>query len=153
MPVCACTSRRSLDRKPAERRRPSGFSLIAEDGNPLPGKPRVQSEVFMAAGKSYDVMINAPAAASQLFPSSTAQLSLSGNAVSRDSGMLAYISVNGAGPPGNQYGRRGSRRCLQAIFAGQTLTISDASKGVLANDTNILQRESVGPRPTQGSCL
>ena len=36
-----------------------GFSLIAEDGNPLPGLPRVQSEVFMAAGKTYDVMINA----------------------------------------------------------------------------------------------
>src|SRR5256886_2203835 len=41
---------------------PSGFSLIAEDGNPLPGVPRVQSEVFMAAGKTYDVMINVPAA-------------------------------------------------------------------------------------------
>jgi hypothetical protein len=33
---------------------PSGFSLIAEDGNPLPGLPRVQSEVFMPAGKTYD---------------------------------------------------------------------------------------------------
>jgi len=41
---------------------PSGFSLIAEDGNQLPGIPRVQSEVFMAAGKTYDVMINVPAA-------------------------------------------------------------------------------------------
>ncbi|PYX80434.1 MAG: hypothetical protein DMG70_23595, partial [Acidobacteria bacterium] len=30
----------------------SGFALIAEDGNPLPGIPRVQSEVFMAAGKT-----------------------------------------------------------------------------------------------------
>ena len=40
----------------------SGFSLIAEDGNALPGIPRVQSEVFMAAGKTYDVMINVPVA-------------------------------------------------------------------------------------------
>src|SRR5205807_1513832 len=32
-----------------------GFSLIAEDGNPLPGTPRVQSEVCMAACKTYDV--------------------------------------------------------------------------------------------------
>src|SRR5215471_3348949 len=38
----------------------SGVSLIAEDGNPLPGVPRVQSEVFMAAGKTYDVMLNVP---------------------------------------------------------------------------------------------
>ena len=30
----------------------AGFSLIAEDGNVLPGVPRVQSEVFMAAGKT-----------------------------------------------------------------------------------------------------
>src|SRR4029077_20077203 len=34
-----------------------GFSLVAEDGNPLPGVSRVQSEVFMAAGKTTDVMI------------------------------------------------------------------------------------------------
>src|SRR6266853_3773709 len=40
---------------------PGGFSLIAEDGNVLPGVPRVQSEVFLPAGKTYDVMINAPA--------------------------------------------------------------------------------------------
>src|SRR4029077_11249812 len=38
----------------------SGFSLIAEDGNRLPGVPHVQSEVFMAAGKTYDVMVNVP---------------------------------------------------------------------------------------------
>src|SRR5437588_9028726 len=40
---------------------PSGFSLIAEDGNPLPGVPRVQSEVFLPAGKTYDVLISVPA--------------------------------------------------------------------------------------------
>jgi hypothetical protein len=38
-----------------------GLSLIAEDGNPLPGLHRVQNEVFMAAGKTYDVLINGPA--------------------------------------------------------------------------------------------
>src|SRR5437588_2819161 len=45
-----------------------GFSLIAEDGNPLPGVPRVQSEVFMAAGKTYDVMINTPVAGGTALP-------------------------------------------------------------------------------------
>ena len=42
----------------------SGFTLIAEDGNPFPNlhaAPRVQTDVFMAAGKTYDVMINVPA--------------------------------------------------------------------------------------------
>ena len=74
-----------------------GFSLIAEDGNPLPGMRRVQSEVFMAAGKTYDVMINAPAAPTipiggTVVPPALAlpvfdrELSLSGNAINRDSG-------------------------------------------------------------------
>jgi len=78
---------------------PSGFSLIAEDGNPLPGVARVQSEVFMAAGKTYDVMINVPSGASAL-PIYDRELSLSGGGISRDAGMLAYIGVNGAGLPG-----------------------------------------------------
>jgi len=54
-----------------------GFSLIAEDGNPLPGVPRVQSEVFMAAGKTYDVMINAPATGGTSLPIYDRELSLS----------------------------------------------------------------------------
>ena len=40
----------------------TGFQVIAEDGNPLPGVPKIKSEVFMAAGKTYDVIINGPAA-------------------------------------------------------------------------------------------
>src|SRR6266850_1839308 len=79
----------------------AGFSLIAEDGNVLPGVPRVQSEVFMAAGKTYDVAINAvnvPAAATAL-PIFDRELSLSGNSIARDAGMLAYIGVNGAALP------------------------------------------------------
>ena len=50
---------------------PAGFSLIAEDGNPLPGIQHVQNEVFMAAGKTYDVMINVPAARLRRFRSLT----------------------------------------------------------------------------------
>ena len=48
----------------------SGSSgLLADRGRrqPLPGIPRVQSEVFMAAGKTYDVMINVPAAGARRF--------------------------------------------------------------------------------------
>ena len=50
----------------------AGFALIAEDGNPLPGVPRIQNEVFLAAGKTYDVMINAPASGARRFRSSIA---------------------------------------------------------------------------------
>ena len=82
-----------------------GFTLIAEDGNPLPGIPRVQSEVFMAAGKTYDVMINVTRRPALPLPRCDRpavfdrELSLSGNATERDAGMLAYISINGAGTP------------------------------------------------------
>ena len=79
-----------------------GFTLVAEDGNLLPGVPRVQSEVFMAAGKSYDVMINGPTAANApALPIYDRQLSLSGNAVNRDAGMIAYIGINGGTAPGS----------------------------------------------------
>src|SRR5258706_5741283 len=77
----------------------AGFSLVAEDGNPLPGVSRVQSEVFLPAGKTYDVMVNVPAAGSTALPVFDRQLSLSGNATARDEGMVAYLSVNGAALP------------------------------------------------------
>ncbi len=53
----------------------------------------------MAAGKTYDVMINVPAAGATALPIFDRELSLSANATARDAGMLAYISVNGAGLP------------------------------------------------------
>src|SRR5580692_6085415 len=81
-----------------------GFSLIAEDGNVLPGNHRVQTDVFMAAGKVYDVMINVPAACTPVAPATTCtnsaipvfdrELSLSANAIGHDAGMLGYININ-----------------------------------------------------------
>ena len=136
----------------------SGFSLIAEDGNPLPGLPRVQSEVFMAAGKTYDVMVNAPAplaagpTCTPVAPATTCpppslpvydrELSLSGNATARDAGMIAYIGVNGSGLPaangtGVFAGAVARADTYNSLVAGQTLTVSDPGKGVIANDTNV----------------
>ncbi|MBZ5569653.1 MAG: hypothetical protein LAN64_17640 [Acidobacteriia bacterium] len=120
-----------------------GFGLIAEDGNPLPGVTRVQSEVFMAPGKTYDVMIDAPAAGQPPIPVFDRMGGLSGNAVNRDAGMLAYISANGAtavtstaaGAVADTY---------HAVVSGKTLTVSDPAKGVLANDTNVYGAKVVG---------
>jgi hypothetical protein len=121
----------------------AGFSLIAEDGNVLPGVPRVQSEVFMAAGKTYDVAINAvnvPAAATAL-PIFDRELSLSGNAIARDAGMLAYISVNGAVLPTTGAFTANAAQAVadtyNSLITGQTLTVSDPAKGLLGNDINI----------------
>ena len=114
----------------------SGFSLIAEDGNRLPGIPRVQSEVFLAAGKTYDVMINVPAATVAALPVYDRQLSLSGNATSRDTGMLAYIGVNGAALPAAS-STAVANPDQYFLVAGNTLAIGDAFKGVMANDTGV----------------
>jgi hypothetical protein len=126
---------------------PAGFSLIAEDGNVLPGTPRVQSEVFMAAGKTYDVMINVPAGTTAL-PVYDRELSLSANATAHDAGMLAYISVNGAGLPGAASGAAvANPDTYNSVITGQTLTISDPGKGVIANDINIYGVKVSGTAP------
>jgi hypothetical protein len=126
---------------------PSGFSLIAEDGNPLPGIPRIQNEVFMAAGKTYDVMLNVPAACTPVSPATTCvnpalpvydrELSLSGNATARDSGMLAYIGINSAAPAAGSVAATANPDTYPSVLPGEPLTVSDPSKGVVANDVNI----------------
>jgi hypothetical protein len=116
-----------------------GFSLIAEDGNPLPGLARVQSEVFMAAGKTYDVKVNVPATVGTALPIFDRQLSLSGNATGHDTGMFGYISINGAAAPG----AAGFKAAVAMpdtynnVAPGQTFSISDPGKGVISNDTNV----------------
>ena len=131
---------------------PSGFSLIAEDGNVLPGKPRVQSEVFMAAGKTYDVMINVPAAGSLALPVFDRELSLSANSANRDSGMVGYISANGAVAPFGNPSTAGAAAADDPyqIYSDVPYTVTDASKGVLANDTNVYNAK-VSVAPTKGA--
>ena len=99
----------------------------------------MQTDVFMAAGKTYDVMINVPTAGSAALPVYDRELSLSGNSVNRDSGMLAYIGVNGSGlPTAGSLGAAVARAdTYNSLISGQTFTVSDPSKGVIANDTNV----------------
>jgi len=142
----------------------NGFALIAEDGNPIPGSiplvttagtlnagsgaPRVQTHVFMAAGKVYDVMFNVPASGAPALPIYDRELSLSGNSSERDAGMLAYIGVNGSGLPALPgAGANGSLSAKAnpdnypslAAAGGQTqpFSVTDVSKGVIANDINV----------------
>ena len=117
----------------------SGIALVAEDGNPVPFVPHVQSEVFMAAGKTFDVMINVPQSGSTALPIYDRELSLSGNKIDRDAGMLAYIGVNGAGIPAAAGVCAAIARpdTYLGLLAGKPFTVSDSSIGVLANDTNV----------------
>jgi hypothetical protein len=131
----------------------AGFTLIAEDGNPVPGvqvagattvpaAPRVQTDVFMAAGKTFDVMINPPAAGSTALAIYDRELSLSGNSSVRDAGMLAYIGVNGAALPvaaGTGVFSPAVARAdtYNGLAAGEIFSVSNPSKGVIANDSNV----------------
>jgi hypothetical protein len=109
----------------------SGVSLIAEDGNVLPGNFRVQSEVFLPAGKTYDVMINAPAAGAPALPVFDRELSLSANK-QRDGGMLAYIGVNGSGAAvGSGISAPSAAAVSYYCIPGVTLSVLDQNKGVL----------------------
>ena len=107
-----------------------GVSLIAEDGNLLPGVPKVQSEVFLAAGKTTDVLINdlAPKTTLAVFDR---HLSLTTN-TRRGGGMMANIARTAgafvAPVPGTAANE--TYYCV----AGTTLAVTDPSKGVLAND-------------------
>ncbi|MBA0087309.1 MAG: Ig-like domain-containing protein, partial [Acidobacteria bacterium Pan2503] len=131
-----------------------GFTVIAEDGTPVPnqGAPRVQTDVFMAAGKVFDVMVNVPATTGTAPPDLAVfarDLGLSANSSVRDSGMLAYIGVSGAALPvapgsgifaaaaanADQY--TGVVPCTTTGVACIPFVVSDPSKGVIANDVNV----------------
>ncbi|MGF6601859.1 hypothetical protein P3T23_006610 [Paraburkholderia sp. GAS448] len=116
----------------------SGFSLIAEDGNVLPGSPRVQSEVFLAAGKTQDVLLNAPATGATALPVFDRELSLSTNN-QRDGGMQAYVAVNGGAlPTAGAANQNAVANAANYFFIpGTTLTVSDPARGVKAKDVNV----------------
>ncbi|MEX3898588.1 Ig-like domain-containing protein [Paraburkholderia sp. BR10954] len=116
----------------------SGFSLLAEDGNVLPGNLRVQSEVFLAAGKTYDVLMNAPATGAPALPVFDRQLSLSTNN-QRDGGMQGYISVNGGATSLSAAANTGAKANpdLYYLVPGKTLSVTDPARGVIANDVGV----------------
>jgi hypothetical protein len=150
-----------------------GFTLVAEDGNVVPNllaatgttqvpAPKVQTDVFMAAGKVFDVMINAPTSATApAIPVYDRQLSLSANSSERDAGMLAYISVNGAAQPAFGTGVAGTAMarpdtfssvvsCLSTATSCTPVVVSDVSKGVIANDSFVYGVQLV-TGPTNGT--
>ena len=127
----------------------NGFTLIAEDGNPVPANltaPRVKTEVFMAAGKTYDVMVNVPSASLPIFDR---EGSLSANSSVRDAGMVAYLGVNGsllpvaagsgvfANAKANPDVYASVIPCASGSASCTPVVITDPSKGVIQNDINV----------------
>ena len=133
------------------------MSLIAEDGNVLPDvvlgaanttpnlKVRVQSNVFLPAGKTHDVLINpanngtATAAPSAFTPGNyqlfDRELSLSGNASGHDTGMQAILQV--AGGAALTSATAAASNDAYYCAPGVTLLVSDPGRGVIGNDVNV----------------
>ena len=124
------------------------LSLVADDGNLQPDialalskgltpKPKVQSDIFLAAGKVYDVMVNPPSVAgsytSAIYPVFDRELSLSTNN-SRDGGMHAVLQVAGAALAASS---ATANPDTYMYVPGVPLVISDPTKGVVANDVNV----------------
>ena len=121
------------------------MTLIAEDGNPLPGVPRLQNEVFLAAGKTYDIVVKPSQTAGVYAPSTYAifdrQLSLSTNN-QHDGGMQAYFGVAGGATSGVGAPGGGSSAAL-ALGAAKTyycvngtpLNVTDPLRGLLGGTT------------------
>src|SRR5262245_33475522 len=119
------------------------MTLLAEDGNKLPGLPRVQSSVFLPAGKTYDVTVapgqtggNYNAATYAVFDRS---LGLSTNN-QRDGGMQAYIRIAGGATSGvgTQAGSGTNLNASNksyACFSGVMLNVSDPIRGLLGGTT------------------
>jgi hypothetical protein len=145
------------------------MSLIAEDGNPLPDvvlaaaksaslDVRVQSDVFLPAGKVYDVMVHPANNGTSTTPATAytagtyvvfdRELSLSSDASRHDSGMQTILTVGG----GTIAGATGAKANpdLYYLVPGKTLMITDPGKGVVANDVLINGVHLLSP-PTGGT--
>ncbi|HKE92973.1 MAG TPA: hypothetical protein VKB34_01590, partial [Povalibacter sp.] len=146
------------------------MTLLAEDGNKLPGVPKVQSALFLPAGKTSDVVIH-PALATATSTDCSAlpcyapatyavfdrALGLSANN-QRDGGMQAYINVAGGGASGAV----GSSASIVAavarpdsyyLVAGNALTVAEMAKGAIANDTGVYGVQLLSGPTGTGSAL
>ncbi len=80
-----------------------GISLIAEDGNVAPGLPKVQSEVLLPAGKTFDVLVHPTQTTAGTYDGNSYRifdraLTLSGGN-KPDAGIQAFLNIAGASVP------------------------------------------------------
>src|SRR5512139_895743 len=117
----------------------ANMTLLAEDGNKLPGVPKVQSSVFLAAGKTYDVTIQPKQTTPGTYDAATyavfdRQLSLSTNN-QRDGGMQVQINVNGGAGPASVAAI--AQPDTYYLTEGNVLAVAETPKCLIANDTGV----------------
>jgi hypothetical protein len=112
------------------------MTLLAEDGNKLPGLGRLQDSVFLAAGKTQDVTVSPTQTGGNYDARSYAvfdrSLALSTNN-QRDGGMQAYLALAGA-TPGSGIALVASGKTY-SCFSGVVLDVSDPQRGLLGGTT------------------
>jgi hypothetical protein len=125
-----------------------GMSLMAEDGNVAPGNPKIQNEVLLTAGKTYDVLVSppqvspAPDTGNTFAPATFAifdrQLSLT-TSNQLDGGMQGVLQVAGGSLP--------SANTPQAVADTFAVPLNTAINGnVRLNDIAVMRTELVaGP--------
>lgn len=78
------------------------MALVAEDGNKAPGNPKVQNEVLLTAGKTFDAVVQPTFNGSTFAPATYALFDRAGflsTANKPDGGMQAFMLINKAGVP------------------------------------------------------
>ncbi len=76
------------------------MALVAEDGNKAPGNPKVQNEVLLTAGKTYDAIVTPSGTGGSFDPATIPVFDRAGflsTANHFDGGMQAFVIVNKAG--------------------------------------------------------
>jgi len=114
------------------------MTLLAEDGNKVPGNPRIQSEVPLMAGKTYDVAIQPAQTVTGTYDAATyavfdraLNLSTSGQ---RDGGMQVLLQVAGGAAVSPAVALNASDKSYYCI-SGTTLSVTDPSRGLLGGAT------------------
>ncbi len=140
------------------------MALVAEDGNPAPGLPKVESEVLLTAGKTFDALVRPPQAsgsatyAPNTYPVFDRQLSLSTDN-HPDGGMQGFLLVNHAAAVAAASGVAvaGTAGNLPAAIAPKanddSLNVpfnTAASGNVTANDVGVVS-VALGSPPSSGS--
>ncbi|MEN6587579.1 MAG: Ig-like domain-containing protein [Sulfuricella sp.] len=133
----------------------ANMALLAEDGNKLPGVPKVQSSLFLAAGKTYDVTIQPKQTTPGTYDAATyavfdRSLGLSTNN-QRDGGMQVQINVNGGAAPLSV--AASAVADTYYLVAGNVLGVAEPAKGLIANDTGVYGVQLLAAPTGAGSTL
>jgi hypothetical protein len=122
-----------------------------------PSGLRLQDEVFLAAGKVFDVIVSPTQTTAGTYDSNTyatydRSLALGTGGVSNNGGMQAFLDVNdpGAAKLAAANSTAVANPDTYAYAPGVTLAVSDPNKGVTANDINVYGVQVLTP-PTSGT--